>query len=258
MWLTVRETVAIETPARLATSRILTALGRRRSEDLFLAALTSGSIVTVPGVSQVSSASMGDWNWRESKRIAMIQRAGRELKEGGNGQMWKAFPRKPAEAYSLSIRFSECSGRCGVVRVTGGDVEGVIEDEKNRFEAFDGALLASRQVDDESAAFQACHSARQRSEYVLERTAGAHELGNSRCFTVDHAPGRLWRAIARSQAGSACREHKGCAMRAPLFDFFDDCVFLVWNDGRIDAGLGVLPAQNVDDRRTCGVSHLTL
>src|SRR5271163_4658080 len=108
MWLTVRETVAIETPARLATSRILTALGWRRSEDLFLAALTSGSIVTVPGVSQVSSASMGDWNWRESKRIAMIQRAGRELKEGGNGQMWKAFPRKPAEAYSLSIRFSEC------------------------------------------------------------------------------------------------------------------------------------------------------
>jgi hypothetical protein len=40
MWFTARETVAMETPARLATSRMLAAPDRRRSEELFLEALT--------------------------------------------------------------------------------------------------------------------------------------------------------------------------------------------------------------------------
>ena len=52
MWLTARETVAMETPARWATSRMLTDPGRRRLGELFLAALTGEIIVRLLAVSQ--------------------------------------------------------------------------------------------------------------------------------------------------------------------------------------------------------------
>jgi hypothetical protein len=50
MRLTARETVAMETPARLATSRMLTVPGRPVA--LFLGVFTSGSILRFPDVSQ--------------------------------------------------------------------------------------------------------------------------------------------------------------------------------------------------------------
>jgi hypothetical protein len=51
MWLTVRETVAMETPERWATSRMLTLAGRR-SGALFLAGLTVEAILLFPGVTR--------------------------------------------------------------------------------------------------------------------------------------------------------------------------------------------------------------
>jgi hypothetical protein len=51
MRFTARETVAIDTPARRATSRMLTALGRLFA-GLFLGLLTAGMIVRFPAVSQ--------------------------------------------------------------------------------------------------------------------------------------------------------------------------------------------------------------
>jgi hypothetical protein len=51
MRLTARDTVAIETPARRATSRMLTAVGRRLG--FFLGLFTAGKIVRFLAVSQV-------------------------------------------------------------------------------------------------------------------------------------------------------------------------------------------------------------
>jgi hypothetical protein len=51
MRFTARETVAIDTPARLATSRMLTP-SRRWFDCLFLEALTVKKIICFPGVSQ--------------------------------------------------------------------------------------------------------------------------------------------------------------------------------------------------------------
>jgi hypothetical protein len=53
MRLTERETVAMETPARRATSRMLTAAGRSRLDGFFLEPLTGKEILRFPAVSQV-------------------------------------------------------------------------------------------------------------------------------------------------------------------------------------------------------------
>jgi hypothetical protein len=96
MRLTARETVAMETPARRATSRMLTVAGRLRSDEFFRGVVTAGGIVSFPVFLNQSGYYTSCKNYLETV-ICLVFNAGwrprLQAKRRIEGGFWKAFPK---------------------------------------------------------------------------------------------------------------------------------------------------------------------
>src|SRR6185312_2318133 len=188
----------METRARLATSRMLTA-DRLRLEPLFL-------VVDIPEAPILRFPAVPETNFSDRTIVTCL-----------NLRDFCDQDRRVADCTERCFpifrkRFPEFSGHFGRnrhgadgsaaddsgMRLTpGGDLQPMLEQGNNRGQAFFCAAAAAGQVHDERAAAQPGYGPREPRELILPRTIGAHGLGQPRSFAINDAAGGLGSAVAR-------------------------------------------------------------
>ena len=119
----------------------------------------------------------------------------------------RLYAEKPCAYARLAARaFS------GVGSAARGDFEGVLEQGENRGQALFRGAAAAGKVDDERAASEPSHGAREPGEGILLGAQGAHGFGQAGGFAVDDPAGGLGGAVARTEAGAADGEDQRSAV----------------------------------------------
>ena len=155
-------------------------------------------------------------------------------------------------------------GRCAPGALSGmrlaasGDLDAVLEQGKDRGQAFFSAALAAGKVDDERAASESGHGAREPGEGMIHGAEGSHGLGKAWGFAVNHAAGCFGSAVARTEAGASNGEDQSRSLKAEFFECCGDPVFVVWHEARPDFGLRPLLAEECHEDRARGVGHQAL
>src|ERR1019366_9220054 len=240
---TARDTVAIETFARLATSRMLTD-GCRRFEafflDFFLTGFMDKEIVRFSECfsSCFSACSVRIVNVKAARirvfeRDSQLEGAG---KPGWNTASWKAFPKvSPSTHTSLTSGvtrftcsiFAMAAVLLGMDLTARRDLQPVPHKRQDGNETFFSSALAAGQVHNQRAAFQSGHSPRKPRKLIALRAPHTHRLCQSGRLAINHSARCLRRAVARSQACAACGQHQRRTLAAEIFKLARNCVFIV-------------------------------